>query len=236
MEFKKLIEAKQDKLWNEKIPTVAFFGDSITQGCFEFYMEKGKLKTVFDRQYAPCTWFDKKVMEMYPSVPLNIINAGLSGSSASDSAGRVGRDVTAYSPDLTVVSFGLNDAFGREAGLSKYCDALHKIFGEIKNSGSEIIFMTQNMFNTEVSPELEEVYLINLAKETMDLQLSGICDMYFGAAKEVATELGAEICDVYEKWKTLPGNKTNLLANKINHPTREMTELFASELFEVIFR
>jgi len=59
------------------------------------------------------------------------------------------------------------------------------------------------MFNTEVSPELEEVYLINLAKETMDLQLSGICDMYFGAAKEVATELGAEICDVYEKWKTL---------------------------------
>ena len=63
-----------------------------------------------------------------------------------------------------------------------------------------------------------------------------VCDIDSARMEKVAAELGAEICDVYEKWKTLPGNKTNLLANKINHPTREMTELFASELFEVIFR
>ena len=45
------------------------------------------------------------------------------------------------------------------------------------------------------------------------------------------------VCDVYSKWKEMAKTKdtTLLLANRINHPTREMHQLFADSLFETIF-
>lgn len=43
--------------------------------------------------------------------------------------------------------------------------------------------------------------------------------------------------DCYKKWKKLSETQdiTYLLANRINHPTKEMHELFAQSLFEMIF-
>ena len=45
------------------------------------------------------------------------------------------------------------------------------------------------------------------------------------------------VCDCYAKWKELAKTQdtTMLLANRINHPTKEMHELFAQSLFEMIF-
>ena len=49
--------------------------------------------------------------------------------------------------------------------------------------------------------------------------------------------MGITVCDVYSKWKKLAEttDTTLLLANRINHPTREMHDLFADSLFETIF-
>ncbi|MBQ6708207.1 MAG: hypothetical protein IJM97_04570, partial [Clostridia bacterium] len=43
--------------------------------------------------------------------------------------------------------------------------------------------------------------------------------------------------DCYGEWKKLSETQdiTYLLANRINHPTKEMHELFAQKLFETIF-
>ena len=53
----------------------------------------------------------------------------------------------------------------------------------------------------------------------------------------LAKELDIAVCDCYQQWKELSKTQdiTQLLANRINHPTREMHELFAENLFKVIF-
>jgi len=238
MKIMKLIKAKKEKLWNEKIPTIVFFGDSITQGCFEFYMKNEKsLQTVFDRENSYPRILEKMLSDIFPTVPVNCVNAGISGSSAVDSVGRIERDVLSFSPDLTIICFGLNDAFEGEGGISKYCDALSEMFKKVKESGSEVIFMTQNMMNTDVSCHIKDEYLINLAEKTKALQNGGVVDKYFDAAKKVAKESGVVVCDVYTKWKAMAENgvdTTSLLANYINHPTREMNKLFASSLMETM--
>ena len=56
-------------------------------------------------------------------------------------------------------------------------------------------------------------------------------------AVRVAKECGVKVADCYAKWKELSKTQdtTMLLANRINHPTREMHHLFANTLFDVIF-
>lgn len=238
MKIMKLFEAKRKKLADGKIPTIVFFGDSITQGCFEFYMKNEKsLQTVFDRENSICNGVSKIFELLFPTVPVNIVNAGISGSSAVDSVKRVERDVLSFSPDLTVVSFGLNDSFMGEEGIGKYCDALKSIFEKIKESGSEVIFMTQNMMNTEISCHLKDDYLKNLASITEKLQNDGVVEKYFEAAKKAAEECEVRVCDIYSKWKRMEkcGVDTNiLLANHINHPKREMNKLSAYSLVEIM--
>ena len=238
MEIMKLFEAKRKKLWNGEIPTIAFLGDSITQGCFEFYMRNDKeFSTVFDSENSYPTIFGKMLKTLFPSVPVNIINAGISGDSAVGGAMRVERDILSRKPHLTVVSFGLNDTFEREEGLEKYKKSLEKIFSLLKADGGEVIFMTQNMMNTYVSCHIKEPHLIKIAEDTMRRQNDGTVDLYFDSAREVAEKYGVPVCDAYEKWKRMDAagvDTTALLANHINHPNREMHTLFASMLLDVI--
>lgn len=238
MEIMKLFDAKNKKLWDWKIPTIVFFGDSVTQGCFEFYMKSEReLQTVFDKEHAFHNYIAKIFNLLYPEVPVNIINAGISGSNAVTSLKRIERDVLSYSPDLTVVSFGLNDSFGGEEGIKVYCDALRTMFEKISQSGSEIIFMTQNMMNTQVSCNIKEPYARELAEKTAKIQNEGMLGMYFDAAKKVAAEYGVKVCDLHAKWKKLYENGVNvteLLANNINHPKRELNWLSAYSLVETM--
>ena len=238
MEIMKLFEQKKEKLWNGKSPTIAFLGDSVTQGCFELYMRSEKeFSTVFDSENAYPEILKKMFKILFPTVPVNIINAGISGDDAVGGAKRLQKDVLAYKPDLTVVSFGLNDSYQREAGLAKYKLSLENIFSSLKNEGSEVIFMTQNMMNTYVSYNIKEPVLLEVARDTADRELSGILAGYYDVAKEAAKKYDVQICDVYEKWKRMERagvDTTELLSNYINHPTREMQKLFASSLLEII--
>ena len=59
------------------------------------------------------------------------------------------------------------------------------------------------------------------------------------AAKQVCEKNHVRICDCYAKWKRLYENGvdiTELLANKINHPTREMNWLFATSLLDTMMQ
>ena len=167
-----------------------------------------------------------------------MINAGVSGDTAGHGLERVERDILRHDPDLVVVSFGLNDAtMGGKEKVDEYANALKGIFEKIQAAGKEVIFMTECMMNTKLSDHITEQTGEATAKKTMIIQNDGITDLYFDTAKKVCKECGVTVCDCYSKWKKLAENgadTTELLSNKINHPTREMNWLFAVSLFETI--
>ena len=75
------------------------------------------------------------------------------------------------------------------------------------------------------------------AAKTAEVQNNGTMDLYMEKACECAERCGVRVCDCYSKWKELSKkcDTTKLLVNRINHPTREMHELFAQSLFDMIF-
>ena len=166
--------------------TIAFLGDSVTQGCFEIYKTKtGGIETVFDKSSTYHGYLDRILTLLYPNVPVNVINAGISGGSAPRALERLERDVIRHQPDLTVVCFGLNDSGNGLERMDQYTDALAKIFEKLKAAGSEIIFMTPNMMNTDISAALTEPIMRAIAENTQKTQNEGILEADLKAAAAV---------------------------------------------------
>ena len=63
-------------------------------------------------------------------------------------------------------------------------------------------------------------------------------DIEADAAIALAKEKGIAVCDVYHKWKKLHAagvDITKLLANRINHPVKQMHDLFVTSIIETLF-
>lgn len=239
----KIIEKINKKAWdifNEKQPVIAFTGDSVTQGCFEIYVkEKGIIETVFDSKESYTNKVKSILSILYPSSNVTIINAGLSGSKAEIGYERLKEDVIDYNPDLTVVCYGLNDAGRRDTGIECYKESLTNIFRDLKEAGSEVIFMTPNMCTDRVDYALksnEEKKAAEGVSETVKL---GWLDKYIESAKEICKKENIPVCDCYEIWKDMKNSGvdiTSMLSNRINHPTRELQWIFAYELVKTMFK
>lgn len=206
--------------------TIVAFGDSVTHGA----VGPGE----FDYETVYWNRLRKKINDVRNYVPVNVINAGIGGITAKESLKRIEGQVFAHNPDLIIVCFGLNDVNGT---LEDYISSLRIIFEECNNHGIQTIFMTPNMLNTYVAEDTEERFL-DYAAKTAEMQNSGRMDKYMNAACNLAKSMGVELCDCYSRWKELGKTEdtTLLLANRINHPTNEMHELFADSLFNVIFK
>lgn len=233
------ISQKNKDFYGAKSVTIAFLGDSITQGCFEcYYDEKGVLQTVFDSKNAYSARVKEILNFLYPSAQINIINSGISGDNAVNGNNRFERDVAPFNPDMVVVSFGLNDAGQGKANVDKYINALKNIFKKVKDIGAECVFIFQNTQNTHVSCHFKEEREQSLAARFAEVQNAGIVDCYYEAAKATAAECGVEFCDVYQAWKKMEAcgvDTTELLSNKINHPKREFHYYIAIKLIEKMF-
>lgn len=205
--------------------TIVAFGDSVTHGA----VGAGEIN------YETVYWnrLKQKINAYKNYMPVNVINAGIGGITAKGSLARMDKQVLAHNPDLIIVCFGLNDVNGP---LEDYLDALRTIFEKGKQSGAEVIFMTPNMLNTYVAEDTEEKHLEYAAK-TAEMQNGGRMDLYMESAVKLAEEMDVSVCDCYKKWKAMAESEdiTMLLANRINHPTRAMHELFAENLFQLIF-
>ena len=240
MKIMSLIAERQRDLYAGKIPTIVFLGDSITHGCFELHMGEGnRIDPVYDREHVYHRYLSQMLMNMYPTVAVNVVNAGINGDDTKGGLERLERDVLSHSPDLTVVCFGGNDVHRGINGIANYRNNLSEIFQRLKMAGSEVIFMTANMMNTYISDRLENDFLRKIAERTMKFQNEGVYDSYFDAAREVAAEHDVIICDVYAKWKQMQRNGvdiTAMLSNYINHPTRQMHWLFAHSLLETMMQ
>ena len=93
------------------------------------------------------------------------------------------------------------------------------------------------MLNTYVANDTPQEYY-DYAHKTADMQNNGRMDEYIYAAKDLAEGMGVTVCDCYSTWKKLSETEdiTLLLANRINHPTPEMHELFADALFTLLMQ
>ena len=219
--------------------TIAFVGDSVTQGCFEIYKTgKESIETCFDYENSYSNKLKQIISLLYPKAQINIINSGISGDNSSNGLKRLERDILSYSPDLTIVCYGLNDCTVGLNGINNYSQNLKLIFQKLKNINSEVIFMTPNMMNTEISCHINDSFIKDLAKQFLEIQNGNILKSYIEEAKKIALKENIKICDCYEKWEKLYNagvNTTNLLSNNLNHPIKDMHWLFAFSLFEVIF-
>lgn len=232
------IKLKQEDLLNSEPITIGFLGDSVTQGCFECYLtSQTTLETVYDGASSFSNRLKELFAILYPRVQINFINAGVSGDSATSGLKRIDRDVLKYNPDLVVVGFALNDSCAGINGLETYKKAMSDIVDKIKNSGAECILLTPNSMNLNVSPHLKDSLFIDLAKSFSSIQNDGVLDLYVNVIRKVAEVKGAKLCDMYSKWKKMISsgvNVTELLANKLNHPIREIHYLTAIMLLDCI--
>ena len=232
------LNTKQD-LYHAPPVTIAFLGDSVTQGCFECYVKNdGHIETIFDYQSAYSTRVRELLNLLYPQVQVNIINSGISGDNAPNGLTRLERDILPFHPDLVVVSYGLNDSTRGLDALDTYRNSVRQIVKRLIAEGSEVIFLTQNFMNTEVSCHLKEQVLRDTAASIMRAQVSGDLKIYEKTGATAAKEEGARICDLYPVWEKLAQggvDTTELLANKINHPIREIHYYMAIKLIETMF-
>lgn len=228
---------KQKNLTLNKSITIAFLGDSVTQGCFECYLtSETSLETVFDYKSAYSTRIREILNILYPNVQVNIIDSGISGDSAKGGIERLERDVLAYNPDLCVVSFGLNDACCNT--IEEYSESLSGIFTKLKEKNIETIFLTQNAMCTKTSCHLTDKLFKDLSVRFSQVQNEGTMKKYMDTAKELCKKYGVKVCDLYPVWEKMIANgvdTTELLANKLNHPLREYHYYIAIKILETIF-
>lgn len=205
--------------------TIVAFGDSVTHGAAAD--DEINFETVYWNRLR------RMLHQVRNYVPINVINAGIGGTDAMGSLERMDAQVFAHSPDLVIICFGLNDI---NKPLEDFLHALQTMFQACKDRGIDTIFMTPNMLNTYVADDVAPS-LRHYAEKTARIQTDGTMDRYMSAACQLARDLGVTVCDCYGKWKELSKTQdtTLLLANRINHPLKEMHTLFAKELFLAIF-
>ena len=235
--IEKIKNKKADRK-NADSVTIVCLGDSVTEGCFECYVkESGAVETIFERNNSYSAKLQALLAKLYPTAQVNVINSGKSGGCIFDGEEALERDVLRFAPDLVVVSYGLNDSGRGYEGIESYGRALASVFKRIKESGAEIIFLTENCMCTRVSPHLAEPALKRIAEQFVIRQSSGLLDAYFDEARRVCREHGVPVCDLYAVWKAMEQggvNVTELLSNKLNHPVREYHSYIAIELVKTM--
>ena len=180
MHIKDKILMEREGLEKEGPITIVAFGDSVTHGSL---LNEINYETVY--------WnlLRKKILGVRNYVPVNVINAGIGGITATDSLERMDRQVLSHNPDLIIVCFGLNDVGGE---LETYLSSLRIIFEKCKNCGADVIFMTPNMLNTYVADDTPKQYL-DFARITAERQNSGKMDLFMKSAAELAVSLEVDL-------------------------------------------
>ena len=219
--------------------TMVFLGDSVTHGCFEIYQSG---PNEIDTEYRPSRAYHHllkgMIEDVFPSCPVNVIDAGISGDSAQGGLARLERDVISFRPDLAVVCFGLNDVCGGPEKLGDYIDSMRRIFQALRREDIETISQSPNMIGTRLLEEETNPFLREVIASVIRFQNDGTMDLYMNALSELCREEGVPLCDCYSQWKKLHNygaDTTRLLVNHVNHPNESMHALFARALFNMIF-
>lgn len=217
---------------------IVFFGDSVTEGCFElsFHNVEGVTDIIRDKKSVYHNILKERIEKEHPELNIEYVNAGISGNSTVDALKRIEQDVVAQNPDVAVVCFGLNDVAGMS--LDEYVSNMEQIFRTLKDHGIQVIHMTPNMYNTYVHGDVLPNHA-DMAAVLARVQNENRPDLYYAEAMKKAEEYGCVVVDAYGAWKKLSEygvDVTELLSNRLNHPTRAMHRLFADLLYDVVIK
>ena len=99
--------------------------------------------------------------------------------------------------------------------------------------------MTPNMMCTRgKSPQITVDWVRDMSENCAELQKNGgRMDTFMEAAREICRQDGVAVCDCYSDWKAMEAagaDITYLLSNHVNHPRRELHDLFAARLLETL--
>ena len=89
-----------------------------------------------------------------------------------------------------------------------------------------------------MSKKLDNELLRAIAAQSAEIENSGMAKKYRDAALEVCKNYKVKVCDIYAMWQKKKENGediTELLSNKINHPSRDFHPVIAQELIKVMF-
>jgi lysophospholipase L1-like esterase len=222
MNVKEKLLMDADGLREHGAVNIVILGDSVSHGA---------LCGTIDYEHVYWNRLKQRLNAWRDYVPVNMICSAISGSTATSSLPRLESQVLKHEPDLVIVCFGLNDINGT---LDEYLNSLREIFTRCQ-AVADVVFLTPNMLNPRVADDTPTQHY-DYAVATARMQNEGRMDAYIDAAKALAAELGVPVCDGYAAWKQLAKTQdiTSLLANRINHPTAEMHELFANLLYDYL--
>ena len=214
---------------------IVAFGDSVTQGMTTLGQQ------THDRVYH--AQFKRSLEIYYPNCTFSVINAGASGQTATDALQRLERDVIRHQPDLTLITFGLNDAWQGLPGLVVFKTALTTLVRRTQTeTQSDVMVLTPSFMNkatdathaARVAPEHQ-----GLIAGMAAIQNSGTLAAYAQAIREVAEACDAVCADVYADWEGYAAGGVNTdvwLANGLNHPTEEAHQIAADVLMERVLK
>lgn len=208
---------------------IVAFGDSVTQGMTE--LGKQTPDGVYHARL-------KHMLEAaYPASTFSVINAGQSGQTAAGALASLQRDVLRHQPDLTLIGFGLNDAWGGATGLSTFAEAIGTMLSRVAaETQSDAVVLTPSFMNKADNPRVapEHRGLVDAMANVMN---SGMLARYAQAVRDVAHAHNAPLADVYAAWQTLAegGVDTDaMLSNGLNHPTAEAHQITAELIMAVV--
>ncbi|MHB9134461.1 MAG: SGNH/GDSL hydrolase family protein [Armatimonadota bacterium] len=149
------------------------------------------------------------------------INSGISGDNVSGGLARVERDVLRFAPQLTIISFGMNDASIPD-NLPRFSADLREMIHQVKEIGSLVLLRTPN-------PP------IDMANGT-ELSTHDVAP-YAAAIVQIAQEEDTWVVDHYALWKEslasrYHGEMCLIMGNTI-HPNAQGHRRFYHELAPV---
>lgn len=225
------------RIKNGESVVLAFFGDSVTHGEFEF--TNGYKESV----HRPELVFHKLLADRIKAefgTEVTVINAGIGGNFSDDGLARIQADVLDKKPDFCCVMFGTNDVTNARKGqeaLDKYAQNMKEIISKLQTQNIEVLVMTPGMLCSRGVKGFKGGWWF-IHKYYESLQKGGKMDQYVDAMRKVAKEMNVPVADAYAEWKALEKkgvDTTAMLVNGVNHPTAEAHQIFADKLYDVIF-
>ena len=216
-------------------PLIVALGDSVTAGHFEFNGSKNELfekhrkgllgefdaVEVTDVRECYLEKFREMLIEKYEMTSVSVVNAGISGDTLIGMKRRLHRDVICHQPDLVIINGALN--WPPECGSTEvYENVLREIVRKIKlETEADIILMTPN----------DEVQMQNAVNVVSSLESRAL------TIRKIADEEKVCLADVYRVWKIYEKRgypAEDMLANGLNHPTKQGHEICAEILMQLL--
>jgi hypothetical protein len=122
--------------------------------------------------------------------------------------------------------------------MERYRGAMEDMLARVLASGAECIVMTPCHMCSYVPSGIEAPLLKEIAAKAARVQAEGILRGYAQLARDAAARHGAPVADAYAAWDALAAggvDTTALLSNGINHPSREMHDVFVLEILKAMF-